>query len=296
MPLETVAPALGVYTKLGIGAAAPATAQLDYQSETLGLDETFLDTAGLRGTRSRMAARTVPTFRRVAGDVVLTPNPVELATVLPYVLGGTPSGTSYPLGEQLPAFVVQILRAAGSLFTYTGCRVAQAVFRGQAGQALELTLSLLGIDETVANAAFPSLSLDTTTLPFVFNQLTLTVATYVVQAFSFELTVDNGLEVRQVNSPTATAVYATDRPVTLSVVVPFGDAANLYGLASAGVAAAANFTSGGTSLDFATPALQLPRRPVTVPNRSEVRLTLQGGARYAVNPGDELAVTLDSVP
>ncbi len=296
MPTMTPTPALGVNAKFAIGAANPTDKPLDFESETLGARSSFLDPQGLRGTRSHAAARVRENSRLVTGDVVLpAPTAVELASILPYILGGTPSGTSYPLGETLSAFYAQLLRGA-SRFTYSGCRVSRATFSARKGSALQVALSILGVDETKDGTAFPSLTLDITTGYFAFEDLVFTVNSDTLDIFDWSLTVDNFVQARMVNSVTATVVYTTDRVVSGRFVVPWGDDESLYALAVGGVVLSSVFTNGATSLSFTCPKFQVPRQSPDVAGRDEERNILEGVCRYSAAPNDELVTVLDSTP
>jgi hypothetical protein len=300
MPTASPNPALGVFAKFAIGptSGSAATLPLDFNSETLGLRESFLDPQGLRGTRAHAAGRVRASGRIVTGDVVMdAPTAVEWSYVLQYILGGAPSGTSYPLAEALPVFGTDLLRGA-TLFRYTGCRVSRAVFRSGPGRPLSLTISVLGIDETQPGGAFPTLTLDNTTGYFVFpdSNGAVVVNGTTLDCMDFELTVDNVVQARAANSQTATVVYTTDRIVTWRTRHGWGDAETLYGLSQGGVAVSATFTNGTTSIAFSSPKVQYPRQSPDVTGRDEIYNELLGMARFGSAAGDELAVTLDSTP
>ncbi len=96
-----MAPNYGYQAKFGIGATAPVTSQIDFISETLTLNQELMYLGGLRGIRDRSIERVREGIRRVAGNVIMQPTAVEWQTLLPWILGGTASGSSYPLGEVL---------------------------------------------------------------------------------------------------------------------------------------------------------------------------------------------------
>jgi len=286
---------MGHQAQLGMGASAPVTEAYEFLRESLALLEEFVDTAGLRGTRSHAAESVRQGVRRVAGSVSLNPTALQLSHLLPRVLGASPSGNTYPLAETVPSFVVAVDRVA-RVFTYSGCKVRRATFRGSAGEPLELTLDLFGVDETVAAAGtFPSLSLDATSSFFMFHDLVLEVDGDEYPALDFELVIDNGLDGdRLLNSATRVSLPEADRQVTFRTRLPFGDAAAVYASGVDGVAVTATLTNGPTSLTFSLPAVQFPRMSPTVPGRGEILLPLIGTARSAAGT-DELTVTLDSV-
>jgi hypothetical protein len=289
-------PALGVAARFAIGVANPTDKPLDFESETLSRRSSFLDPQGLRGTVAHAASRVRENSRIVSGNVVMqAPTAVELSYVLPYILGGTPSGTSYPLAETLTAFYAQLLRGA-SRFTYSGCRVNQATFSSRKGSALQLSLDVVGIDVTKDATAFPTLTLDNTTGYFQHEDLVLTINGDTVDCFSWQMVFNNVVLMRQVNSVTPTAVYRTDRLVSATLDTPWGDDEALYNLAVGGVTLSSVFTNGTTSISFTCPKFQVPAKDPDVNGRDEMHNLLDGMCRFSATPGDECAVVLDSTP
>lgn len=287
---------MGHQAQLGMGASAPVTEAYEFLRESLALLEEFVDSQGLRGTRSHASEAVRQGARRVGGSVSMNPTAAQLSHLLPRILGAAPSGNTYALAETVPSFVVAVDRVA-KVFTYTGCKVRRATFHGSAGEPLKLTLDLLGIDETVSAAgAFPSLSLDTTTSFFMFHDLVLSVDGTEYPALDFELLIDNVLDGdRLLNSATRVSLPEADRHVTFRTRLPYGDASAVYASGVEGVAVTATLTNGSTSLAFSLPAVQFPRVSPTVPGRGEILLPLIGTARSLVGD-DELTATLDSTP
>lgn len=295
-----MAPVQGYNAKLGIGTSATVDQPLDFLNESLALAEEFVDRNGLRGTRSHNIENMRAGLRRVGGSITLQPTAVEWSYLLPWILGANASGTTYALAETVPSRYVTVDRSDGTdgkVFTYDGVKVNRAVIRGSQGQPLELTLELLGIDETVANAGtFPSLTLDTTTAPFMFHDLALTVGGTTYQSRELVLTVDNRLDgERFFNSQTRTAIVATDREVSCELTLPYGDAEAAYNTGVAGVAVVGTFTNGTVSLAFSMTKVVFPRQSPTVQGRTEIMVPLRGVAKKSGSTL-ELVTTLDSTP
>lgn len=291
-----MAAAQGFAALLGIGATSTVDKPLEFLSESLALDEELVDSNGIRGTRSHISEVVRQGIRRVGGNITLCPHPTELAALLPYILGANASGTTFALAETLQSFYASVDRVL-KVFTYSGCVVSKAVFSGSAGQPLNLSLEIVGIDESVGNAgSFPSLTLDTTTTMYMFHDLVLIVGGTTYQCFDFELTIDNMVDAeRFLNSQTRVSIPAQDRVVTLNTNLPYGDASAAYALSVGGVAVTATFTNGATSLLFTLPKVQFPRKSPTVPGKSEIKLPLMGVARKSGST-KELEITLDSTP
>jgi hypothetical protein len=291
-----MAAAQSMLGKLGIGTADPVDFALDFRQESLMCREEFLDGNGLRGTFQHDVSRVRRSIRRVGGQISLQPNAEELEKVLPWILGGTPSGTTYPLSDTSSTRYITIDRVA-KVFTYDGCKVDTAQFRASRGQLLGLDLDVIGIDETVGNAGtFPSLSIDTASGPFVFSDLALTHAgdTYTPQDFNMSIRwkIDRD---RFFNSNTLVSVVPTDLEIMVETRLPYGDATAVYNSGPGGVAIVATFTNGTVSLSFSLVKVCFPRQSPVLPNRSEVMVPLRGFA-YKSGATAKLVTTLDSTP
>jgi hypothetical protein len=239
----------------------------------------------------------------------MQPGYTELTFLLQWILGGTPTGTTpktYPLGDSLQSRYVTIDRsdgANGKVFTYTGVYVDKATFRAQQGELLELTLDLVGTDETIANAGtFPNLTLSTD-YPFYFADLTLTANGSTWTTKDIEIVINNHLDKeRFFNSLTRTAILPQDREVTITFNPSFGEAAALYNTGVGGIAVDATFAAGGAgggaagvSLDFSFPKVVFPRVSPDVAGKTEEMLPMRGVAKKS-GSNLELSVLLDSTP
>ena len=289
-----MAAAMGHQAKLGMAASSPATEAYDFISESLALTETLVDTSGFIGSRSHPSERVRQGTRFVQGSIVMHPSPLELDTLLPRILGTAESADVFAVAETIPSFFVTINRDI-KVPSYSGCYVNRATFRGSEGLPLELTLDILGTDETVGAAgSFPAISISNATVPYMFHELVTVVNSVTYSVKSWELTVDNALESQFFNSQTPTRFNATDRIVSMSLQLPYGDATAAYGLTVTGVAVTATFTNGTVSILFSTPKVSFPRESATVAsNRGELFLVINGIARKSGSTA-EITVTSDS--
>ena len=289
--------AMGYHAQLEISASNPVDTRFDFISESLGVDENFIDTNGLRGTRDRSIERVRQGIRHIGGQIRLQPTAVELAALLPWILGANASGTTYAIADTLQSRYVTVDRVS-KVMTYNGCVIDRCTIRGSQGEPLDITLDVCGLDETVGNSGtFPSLSLDTTTGPFVFTDGVFSINSTTVNARSFELVVNNHIDrERFFNSLTAVSLIPMDRHVMLNTQLPYGDASALYATGAGGVACTLTFTNGGTSLALTMPKVAFPRKsPTYQAGRAEVMLPLAGNA-YKSGSTASLTATLDSTP
>jgi hypothetical protein len=294
----------GYVTKVAHGKIATPTvldAALDPLSESLRLTEDIADMTGLRGTRSRFATRSRVVRERVGGSIVLNPNSVELANLLPLILGTAVSTITYALAEALTAFSIQVDRST-KVFTYAGCAVNSATFRVASGQPLELTLDLVGRTETVGNSGSGAgLTPTETTHPYIASDLVLTINSVAHQCSEMTITISNFIDTeRYFNTLNLVTAQATDRLITLSAMLPYGDSSVLYDAGSAGYATTAVLTNTAEAcaLSFSMPALEIPAESPTANGRGEIMLPINGVARVASGGAalSELVTTLDSTP
>lgn len=286
---------MGYASQLGIHSADPVTESFEFVSVGLRLLETVSPLHGIRGTRSAPKERSKVTRKDVAGPIVMDPTPIELARLLPRILGAAASGTTFALAETVPEFVVCVDEVT-KVLTFAGCKCGRASFDATAGGPLRLTMDVVGKTRTVGNAGtFPSLTLDQTANPFTLPELAVVVGGVTYEVDGFQCVVDNVLEVLFNNSLTATKINASDRIITVSFRVPYVDAAALIGAGKDGLTTTATFTNGGsaTSCLFSFVALEFPDEDPVVDARGQLWLPINGVARKSGST-NELVVTLDS--
>lgn len=289
-----MADAVGTFSRLGYASSSSGNATTEFEflpGSSLGLAENFIDAQGMSGTRSHHSERVRRGTRQVSGSLQFAPSAVELATLIGLATGNS-NGT---LAETVPAHTWHIWRD-GVLYKYTDCKVDTATFSVSEGGPLQLTLQLVGVDETLPGGNFPSLTVDLTTGPFVMADAgNCSVGGTGYRFSAFELTIANKLEPKYRNSNTITSLNATDREVTVSLPFNLGDGASLYGASVAGVAVSLTLTNGATSIQFEMPAVQTPRQPLPFAQRGVLDLPWQGVARKSGTTA-ELTITLDSSP
>lgn len=286
---------MGAQARLGMSASGAATTAFSFLSENIALDEEFVDASGIVGSRTHPGEAVRQGVRRVNGSITMNPTPVELDFLLFRILGTAELLDVFAIAETVPSFAIDIDRIT-RVYNYSGCYVNQATFRGSEGAPLELTIDVMGTDETVSAAGtFPAITIGLTTRPYIFSDLVLVINAVTTFCKTWELVVNNALEEQVFNSLTRTRINTTDRIITVNTQLPY-DVQTAYGLAVAGVAATATFTNGLVSILFNTPNVQFPRKsPVVGGSRGEIMLNVTGVAR-GTGTTDELTVTSDSTP
>ena len=185
--------AQGSQAKFGVGTTSTVDQAYDFKSESITCAKISTIRMGLsEAGRHLRAVRT--NIRHIGGPVTLEPNSIELANLLPWILGANASGTTFALSDTLPSRYVSIDRIT-KVFTYSGCVVNRATFSASEGGPLVVNLDLVGVDETVNNAGtFPSLTISTAVGPYMLSDLACTVGGTTYNFREFSITIDNMLE------------------------------------------------------------------------------------------------------
>lgn len=288
---------VGTFNRLGWDDdTTTATVEFEFlPGSTLGFNETFLDTEGIRGSRSHVIDRIRRTQGRVEGRLMFAPTPAELVTLLPMGYGGTPSGTSYPLAEAI-SLSNWIAVRDGTSYAYAGVGVDTMTISASVGGPMTVALDVIGKTETANSGTIGSNTIDASTGgPFVLSDLAVTVAATSYEVDAITITVQNRLEVKYRNSVTPTQILATDRVVTVDLDLSQGDAAALYGSSIAGVAVVATFTNGACSVAFTMSKVAAPKQPLPFGERGVLNLPWRGVAKKTGST-DELTTVLDSTP
>ena len=290
-------PVMGHQTRYAIGASAPTTKILEVMQFGIIGSIQNVRNQGARGTRSHFSTGIREGVKTCEGNVTLEPRVDELALLLPYILFGTPSGTTYPLAEA-PVEHVWDADLIEKAIRYSGCVVNRATFRSSAGQPLSLTLDVIGKDwdDTIT---FPSLSNYSAYAPFMHHDLVVEIDSLPYYPESLVIVVDNRVQPMHRSSQTRRHLRPADRIITVSMQLGYSEDEQVLHQLSATAAKAGTFTytNGAVSLAFATPALQTPKQTSPMQNRSaEISRQFQWQARAASAALDELVVTLDSTP
>lgn len=282
-------PIYGVCTQLGIDTTNPVAQRFMFQDCGLEMDEETIWAGGLPGTREKDIGRQRNGIRRVQGPLIFQPNALEMQKLLPWLLGGTPSGSTYPLAETIPDRYVTADRSNalfggsdGKVFTYNNAKANRGTFEAGQGEPLKLTIDCVAADETVANnGTFPALSIDEATTPWMMFDAAITIGGVSYSSKEIRLTVDNHLDLdRFFNSPTlSTNANAKDRDIGVSLMLPYGDATAVYGSGNAGVAIVITFTNGLDVLTFTMSKVVFPRKGPHIRGREEVMVAVEGQAR-----------------
>jgi len=165
----------GLDAQLGVGAEATwgtgvtPTRFLEFLSESMSMEPTYLDSAGIRaGQRYKRVSRVIQSRRTVSGDIQIEYGTKGMGLLWKHALGSAISAPTLlvtPAYEQVHTpgdfrglgLTVQIGRpepqsALVKPFTYLGCKVTEWEFAVEDGSIPSLTLTLDGRDENTVTA------------------------------------------------------------------------------------------------------------------------------------------------
>lgn len=284
---------VGTFDKVWLSADdATYTAFEFLEGTTLGVQEQFMDTNGIRGTRQHSAARVRRTQRFVSGNINTAPSASELDLFLPWILGANESTDVFALAETVPARYIKTYRD-GTKHLYNGVKVDRATFSASEGGPLQLSMALMGVDEATDGDATESDTIDDDAGPYVISDCVASVGGTEYQFRSIQIDIANALEMKFNNSVTPTAIHATDLQVQVALSLPYGDASALYGSAVTGVSVVATFTNGARSIAINLAGVAAPKTQLPIGQRAARDLSWVGVARRSGSTAP-ISITNDS--
>lgn len=197
-----------------------------------------IDRIPYRGHRAgrRVSHGWKPGKKDISGNVVMEFPTADVATLLRHMMGGAaaaPTGAG-PYTHSFTPADLQLAKSmtwqigrpdqAGTVqpFTYAGCKVASWEIGASIGDAVMLTLDLVGMSE-VTGTALATASY-TGQAPFVFTEAAVTIAGSAANVTEFTLSGDNGLNTdryRLGSASRAEPIEASRRDYSGSVTIEF---------------------------------------------------------------------------
>lgn len=273
-----MAESLQVFDKLWISTNGTDYSALEFlEGSQLGVNEAFLDTNGIRGTRQHSADRLRRSRRDCGGTLLFAPTASELDLLLPWILGADEATDVFALAEAVPARYLKTSRD-GTRHVYDGCKVNEATFSAAEGGPLTVSVSVIGVDEGSGGSA-PAAAIADDAGPYVLSDAALTLASTSYAFRQMQVTIRNFLEAKFNNSVTASAIHATDLEVGVQFGLPYGDASALYGSAVTGISGSVAFTVGSRSVTFNLAGIAAPKQPLGFGGRGARDLNWAGVAR-----------------
>jgi hypothetical protein len=246
----------------------------------------------ITGNRSEYGERARSGPNLYYGQIVFGVSPSEMAFWAPYYMGGTPSGTTYPLGTTLSPFSLYIDKVT-TQYAFYDCYVDKALVvgkqNGPGGPPNYLTLALTiyalsytNSPATSPTATIPSISGDY--VPFVFEDTSsnIQIQSSNRETKQFAILHNNFLKQRYVNSLEPSISYPLHRQVKLQTRHPFdaGTSALDDVALSSSTTGYVKAVNGTVSVKWNfIGTLQLESQSPVVPGKVEIDLIQQFSAR-----------------
>ncbi len=245
--------------KLGIGASDPVDFGLNFTTFDPGVKRTLHDANGTRGTFWKDGNRFSEDRTIVAPRLSTEPTAPELAKILAWVMGGTPTGSTtitYPWSDTPASRNVHFKPKAGEEWFLGNVAVDQCTLSAQTGGGLTCDIDMVGQTYSSTRTDFPAITYDQTLQPFLLSKLTLTVGAVARACRSFTLNIQGGMDRdRFLNSQTLTALQRLSAGFGVTFDVPSGDNASQFwasGIAGAALTAVfVNASSATLTIDIA---------------------------------------------
>ena len=262
--------ALPKYARLAataIGATTPINLALAPVAFSPGCMVEQLDTTAdkMLGTRTHSVSGSVDNLIRVRPSASFKPSVSEWGSLLQWVMCGTPSGTSYPLGDR-ECDRTLAFDDTQRLWTVANVAVNTATFAASAGGPLTLDVDCVGVNYAVGlSSAFPTGLSFPVGPPLMMVGLSVTIgSTTAVPCRSVRLTVNNDLDAdRYFFGAVISGAVAQDRTVEVELEIPYGLSATFWaaGAGAGGVSVTLAFTRGAQSLTFTMPTVRAVAPP-----------------------------------
>lgn len=278
---------VGVFNRLWLNTATTNWQTLEFkQGSSLELQQRIEPAGGMTGSRQMPQARVRELSRAVQGNLMLTPTPLELDALLAWALSVSKDGSNdYILPESHASAKSLRVDRDGIYKTYSGCVVSNITFQCAEGSFLDVSASVVGVDEATAtndpNVDGGGTIIAVTGSPYTINDCVLTVAGTTYEFRQFSLSIDHRLEVRNNNSITPSNIRSTGMMVGVQVSMPLGDAHAIYGSGATGAAIVATFTNGSDIFRATLPAVVFPKPPLELGTSQMMNYQLRGTAYRA---------------
>jgi hypothetical protein len=190
----------------------------EFNSESIQITQEFVNSAGIRGTRSHDAGRTRSGAIRVSGDVSLDMSRILLDNILYPALGTPEAANVFAPAETIPGFYLLIDKGA-DIFLVSEAKIGTLTITGQQSQIVTVTASIEAENMT-GDQSWPDPSPEPeNSKPYFFaDAQTVTLNGTAREIFGFSVSIDNVLDTENfgTNLTREDLIDATDRIVTVT--------------------------------------------------------------------------------
>lgn len=317
-------PTISTFGRLAVTTLPSTSVRIDYGDFSPGVQGIKADANRNRGELDRAVNRTRTTAVMCAPRFQGEPTATEWATLLPWIMGGTPTGSglvTYPLGNAVAERKLHFDDGNGKIHVMHNVGVRSAtISTSNADRVLSLSMNMIAAQyigatglggttppyqDTPGADPFPSVTLDDTSPVFClpdasgFTALgatttgTITADGVVTTISDFSITIDNTVPDRMYHSFFQTRNIKPDRVSQVSFAFPEGEFPSLYLDAEDAIPIFIRMITGNYSFEIELPAVIFPREPMEFQNRNEVVNRLNGLA-YKTSGSASVILRCDS--
>ena len=279
----------------------------EFVYETIGTKRNIASSNAINGHVANLTSSVRSGTYLTQGAIAIQASPKELRRWLPRIFGGTITGTSVSLSNNLPAFDVLVYRENG-IFQYTDAVVAQAVLRGKTSSGgeqvefMELIVQVVGKEERINQVAWPSpepaLATTVDWLPYAFFDSNLVLNSLPVEYEKIDIIINNNLDVKFFNKRFPSCLRMTNREIKIGIQAPFTCDNLSTALSLNETAGSGTFTMSvpGMSTSFQFPGLRNTFETPTIKGRATIPQTLMLEAFAPAADGVNVVITQDDTP
>lgn len=289
--MAEVAGSLG---RLAVDSATPfdgSSIWLEYDSESIVIEQPTLNSAGIRGTRMADSGRNRRSGYRIGGSFGGALTVRMLNTLLPYALGSTEAADVFDVAEALPEFQM-LLDKKDDIYLLNNGKIGGMTIAGEQNQLIRATFDVEFESHTEGQSWPGTLTQPDTYSPFFFaDAAQVTLLSTAREVFGFEIRVDNALSASEWGTSLTRddLIIPTDRIVTVNLTVS-GDSSNndlkAHTLAGEAVSIVlTNADESGSVVTIALGRLHFQRVVPVISGKGPVRKQLQGVSRGYLHPG-----------
>lgn len=266
-----------------------------FLSETVVENESRINSAGIRGTRTHCSERTRKGPTRPAGTINFEASRILLDNILPAALGAAESSNVFNPAETIPD-IYFLIDKGSDIISINEAKIGRLTISAEQNGVVQVSIDIeaesISVGQSWPEAVYPERS-----IPYLFSDLgDVTVASTAREPTAFSVTIDNVLDADTfLNSRYRDeTISATDRIVTASITV-LSETVNddLRDIAAAGAAVSIVLTHAEEASSVLTIALGRVAWNGAIPQiagKGTQTFTLEGQSRGFKHPGEGSAV------
>lgn len=214
---------IGSASRLLIDTATPDSGSFwaEFISESVVQNEGFLNSNGLRGTRSRASERNRGGNETVSGTINMEASRLLLDNILPGVLGATESTNVFDVDEDIPDMYL-LMDKLSDIVLISEAKFGKLTLSGSQNQIVQVALDIEA-ETMTGGQSWPSGPAPDVSNPYFFSDLgNVTLLSTARKIIDFSISIDNVLVADQFYNQLTRdeTIQPSDRIVQVNLTVP----------------------------------------------------------------------------